>query len=313
MTAPLSNSSDRRPSALTRALRSRLLKKILKDKIVLASIIYLTLVVVLTITAKMLGVDASTARIQLRLQPPSWSHPLGTDALGRDVLMRITLAAYNSIAIGLGAVLISGVFGTALGVLAGYFGGRWDAFVMRLVEIQFAFPNLLLIVAVVYFFSANIPILIIVLAAVYWMVFATVVRSAVMTVRSSLYVRSAHFAGCSTATIVRRHILPAVAPIILTQAMIEFAAIVLAESGLSFLGMGVQPPEASWGLMIAENRDYMEEAWWSVLFPGLAIVFTVLAANLIGSAFRVWLDPRQNTERNSTDDTATPEVVREAT
>lgn len=289
--------------------RHRLFRRVVQDKIVLASIIFLSVLIIATVVAKLIGVDASTANIRLRLQPPSWSHPLGTDGLGRDVLLRMVSGAYNSIVIGVGAVLISGTVGTAMGVLAGYFGGRWDTIVMRVVEIQFAFPNLLLIVAVIYFFSASIPILVVVLALVYWMVFATVVRSAVMTARTSLYVRAAHFAGCSTATIVRRHILPAVAPLILTQAMLEFAAIVLAESGLSFLGMGVQPPDASWGLMIAENRDYLEDAWWSVLFPGLAIVFTVLSANLIGSAFRVWLDPRQNTERHVTDDVAKTDAV----
>lgn len=295
-------------SGTTRKPRSRLLKKVLKDKVVLASILFLVILVASTLVAKLLSVDASTAQIAQRLQPPSWIHPLGTDGLGRDVLMRVILGAYNSIVIGLGAVLIAGTVGTAMGVLAGYFGGKWDTIVMRLVEIQFAFPNLLLIVAVVYFFSASIPILIIVLAAVSWMVFATVVRSAVMSARTSLYVRAAHFAGCSTGTIVKRHILPAVAPIILTQAMLEFAAIVLAESGLSFLGLGVQPPDASWGLMIAENREYLEDAWWSVFFPGLAIVFTVLAANLIGSAFRVWLDPRQNAERHIVGDAVKADV-----
>jgi peptide/nickel transport system permease protein len=291
-----------------RKSRSRLFRKVVADKVVLASIVFLFLLVTATLVAKLVGVDASTARIAERLLAPSWEHPLGTDGLGRDVLMRTILGAYNSIIIGLGAVLISGTVGTAMGILAGYFGGRWDAFVMRLVEIQFAFPNLLLIVAVVYFFEASVSILIVVLAAVYWMVFATVVRSAVMTAKTSLFVRAAHFAGCSTSTIVARHILPAVAPIILTQAMLEFAAVVLAESGLSFLGLGVQPPAASWGLMIAESHDYMEDAWWSVFFPGLAIVLTVLAANLIGSAFRVWLDPRQNTERNA-EDVATAEVT----
>lgn len=301
-------SRQSQPGKATASARRRLFRKVVGDRIVLASILFLLALVTATILAKIAGVDASTARIAQRLLAPSWQHPLGTDGLGRDVLMRTILGAYNSLVIGAGAVLISGTIGTALGILAGYFGGRWDAFVMRLVEIQFAFPNLLLVVAVVYFFEASVTILVVVLAAVYWMVFATVVRSAVMTAKTSLYVRAAHFAGCSTSTIVARHILPAVAPIILTQAMLEFAAVVLAESGLSFLGLGVQPPAASWGLMIAESHDYMEDAWWSVFFPGLAIVLTVLAANLIGSAFRVWLDPRQNAERHAPDDVSNGEA-----
>lgn len=276
---------------------SRIWRRVLDDKIVLLSIVYLTALVVATVVAALASVDASTAQIDQRLLPPSTDHLLGTDGLGRDVLTRIVVGAKVSLVVGFCVVCVAGVFGTAMGVLAGYFGGFWDTFVMRVVEIQFAFPNLLLMVAVIYLFSASVPVLIAALSVISWMVFATVVRSAVMSVRGTMYVRAAHFAGCSSATIVRRHILPAVAPIILTQAMLEFAAVVLAESSLSFLGLGVQPPDASWGLMIAENRSYLQTAWWSVLFPGLAIVFTVLAANLIGSAFRVWLDPRQNDDR----------------
>jgi len=179
---------------------------------------------------------------------------------------------------------------------------------MRLVDIQLAFPNLLLMVAVIYYFSASVTVLILALSAVSWMVFARVVRTAVMSVRNTMYVRAATFAGCSRATIVRRHLLPAVAPILLTQAMLEFAAVILAESSLSFLGLGVQPPDASWGLMIAENRPYLEVGWWSVFFPGLAIVLTVLSANLVGSAFRVWLDPRQDNDQRARADVAEAEV-----
>lgn len=276
---------------------SRIMQKVARDKIVLASILFLVVILVATIAARLLAVDASTPHIAERLQPPSWNHWMGTDGLGRDVFIRTIVAAFNSVLIGTSVVLVGSVFGTAMGVLAGYFGGIWDKSVMRLVEIQFAFPNMLLIVAVIYFFSASVPVLITVLSVVYWMVFATVVRRAVMVERGSLYVRAAQFAGCSPLSIVRRHILPAVVPLILTQAMLEFAAVVLAEAGLSFLGLGIQPPAASWGLMIAENRQYMQDAWWSIVFPGLAIVFTVLAANLVGSAFRVWLDPRQSQER----------------
>lgn len=285
----------------SRSRRGNLWRKVKADKIVLTAIVFLTLVVVATIVSKLMGVDASTARISERLLAPSGSHLLGTDALGRDVLARIMVGAWNSVLIGFAVVAIAGTFGTAMGIAAGYFGGLWDSVVMRVVEIQFAFPNLLLIVTVVYLFQASVPVLIAVLSFVYWMVFATVVRRQVMAVRSSAYVRAAHFAGCSSWTIVRRHIFPSVAPIVLTQAMLEFAAVVLAESGLSFLGLGVQPPGASWGLMIAENRAYLERGWWSVVFPGLAIVFTVLSANLIGSAFRVWLDPRQSNDRHASD------------
>lgn len=250
-----------------------------------------------TVVAMLVSIDASTAQIDQRLLSPSATHMMGTDGLGRDVLSRIIVASRVSLLVGACVVLAAGTFGTVVGVVAGYFGGICDTVVMRMVEIQFAFPNLLLMVAVIYLFSASVPVLIAALSVVSWMVFATVVRSAVMSVRSTMYVRAAHFAGCSSASIVRRHILPGVAPTILTQAMLEFAAVILAESSLSFLGLGVQPPDASWGLMIAENRQYLQTAWWSVLFPGLAIVFTVLSANLIGSAFRVWLDPRQNDDR----------------
>jgi peptide/nickel transport system permease protein len=277
--------------------RPHLWRRVIGDKVVLLSLLFLSVIMTATIIASLRSVDASTAQIAHRLLPPSSSHPLGTDGLGRDVLARMIVGARISLQVGLCVVVIAGTFGTAVGVLAGYSGGMWDALVMRMVEIQFAFPNLLLLVAVIYFFSASVPVLIAAMSVVSWMVFATVVRTTVLSVRTTLYVRAAQLAGCSSATIVRRHILPAVAPVLLTQAMLEFAAVVLAESSLSFLGLGVQPPDASWGLMIAENRPYLERGWWSVLFPGLAIVLTVLSANLIGSALRVWLDPRQDSDR----------------
>ncbi|GAB7007892.1 ABC transporter permease [Nocardioides sp. AN3] len=283
-------------------VRPSLWRRVLRDRVVLLSVLFLAAMTTATIVATLHGVDASTAKIAHRLLPPSSGHPLGTDGLGRDVLVRIVVAARISLLVGVTVVLIAGAFGTVMGILAGYLGGAWDSVVMRIVEIQFAFPNLLLLVAVIYFFSASVPVLIAALSVVSWMVFATVVRTAVMSVRTTLYVRAAQFSGCSSTTIVRRHILPALAPILLTQAMLEFAAVVLAESSLSFLGLGVQPPDASWGLMIAENRPYLELGWWSVLFPGLAIVLTVLSANLIGSALRVWLDPRQNNDRHVGDD-----------
>ncbi len=273
----------------------RIMERVWHDKVVLLAMLYVALMVCAAVASLFLPLDsARTPAIEQRLVAPSLEHPLGTDGLGRDVLARTLVGSRISLLVGVSVVLFAGVFGTAMGVLAGYFGGFWDTVVMRVVDIQLAFPNLLLMVAVIYFFGANVGVLIAALSVVSWMVFARVVRTTVMSVRSSLYVRAAHFAGCSRLSIVRRHLLPAVAPILLTQAMLEFAAIILAESSLSFLGLGVQPPDASWGLMIAENRPYLEVAWWTVFFPGLAIVMTVLAANLIGSAFRVWLDPRQD-------------------
>jgi len=284
----------------------RTLQRVWNDKIVLLAMLYLVLIVVAALASFVLPLEsARTPAIDQRLLSPSLSHPLGTDGLGRDVLARTLVGSRISLLVGVAVVVIAGVFGTIMGVIAGYFGGMWDTVIMRIVEIQLAFPNLLLMVAVIYFFSANIGVLIATLSVVSWMIFARVVRTTVMAVRSSLYVRAAHFAGCSRFSIIRHHLLPAVAPILLTQAMLEFAAIILAESSLSFLGLGVQPPDASWGLMIAESRPYLEVAWWTVFFPGLAIVTTVLAANLVGSAFRVWLDPRQDDDPRARAEAAT--------
>lgn len=268
-----------------------------RDAILSLALSFLFVVVIAATFAPIVAPRAATAvSLSDRLAPPTWlggDFPLGADGLGRDVLSRLIYGARISLVVGAGVVVLSGVVGTTLGLLAGYLGGRWDLVIMRLSDMQLAFPSLILVIAVISVLSPSVPVLIGVLSAVGWMIFARVARGTALQLRKTSFVEAAEFAGCSRWWIVRRHFLPALVPPLMTQALLEFAHVVLAEASLSYLGLGIQPPDTSWGLMVAESRQYMEQGWWTVLFPGLAIAFTVLSLNLIGSWLRVRLDPQQ--------------------
>lgn len=290
------------------------------DPLLILVTLYLVLLVLAATFAQFVTLESAT-RVSLggRLTPPvwanegSWRHVLGTDALGRDVLVRTIDGARTTLFVGSVVTLLAGAFGSLMGVIAGYFGGKVDLVIMRIVDAQFAFPNLLLVIAVIAVFGASLPVLILVLSVVSWMVFARVIRGVVMSLRNQTFVRAAQFAGCSEYTIIRKHILPGVAAPLLTQSVLEFAHIILAESALSFLGLGVQPPQSSWGLMVAESRPYMETAWWTIFFPGFALALTVLCINLFGSALRLWIDPRhqptESIDRVATQATPEPAAV----
>jgi peptide/nickel transport system permease protein len=224
-------------------------------------------------------------------------HLLGTDALGRDVLSRVIWGARVTLVIAATTSLLAGALGTALGLWAGFAGGRTDAVLMRLVEIQVTFPGILLILLVVSVLGAGATTLIFVLAATNWMVYARLVRSIVLTTRQLPYVEAAEVVGCRPARVIVRHILPNLVPPLLTLLILEFTNIILAEAAVSFLGFGVQPPATSWGLDVAAGRDYLFIAWWLVTFPGLAIVATVLSINLFANWLRETTDPEARERR----------------
>lgn len=234
-----------------------------------------------------------------RLTPPAWleggstAHLLGTDALGRDVLSRIIHGARTSVVIGVITVAIAATFGILLGTLAGYVRGKFDAIVMRIVDIMFSFPGLLIAMIMVLTLGASARTIIIALSIDGWMVYTRLARSMVLSVRNTAYVEAAKVIGCSNARLIARHVLPNVLSPLVTLATLEFARIVLAESVLSFLGLGIQPPLVSWGLMLKEGEDYLTIAWWLVTFPGLVLALTVLSANVIASWLRVAADPLQ--------------------
>jgi peptide/nickel transport system permease protein len=190
-------------------------------------------------------------------------------------------------------VIIAGVIGTMLGLYAGYRGGWVDTLLMRIVDAQLAFPGLVLIIAVVGALGPSITVIIIVLSAYAWMIFARMSRGIAVQLTASGYVRAARLMGCSQWRVLTRHLLPAVAGPILTQSMLELGRIMLAEASLSFLGLGIQPPDVSWGLMVDENRPYISTAWWTVTLPGFVLATCVLMNNVLAGWIRVEMDPVQ--------------------
>lgn len=239
-----------------------------------------------------------TQRLTARLDPPSWlggehGYALGTDQLGRDVLSRVIYGSRVSLVVGLAGVALSGTLGVTLGLVAGYFGGYWDRVIMRVTDVQQAIPALVLAIAVVAVLQPSLLNLIIVLAVTTWVAFARVVRSEVLALRETLFVEAARVVGASDRRIITRHILPNVAASIIVIGSLTVANLILFEASLSFLGLGVPPPTPTWGRMVFDGLEYVSTAWWIPLFPGGAVMLTVLGSNLVGDWLRDALDPRQ--------------------
>ncbi len=233
-----------------------------------------------------------------RLAPPMWvqggseRHPLGTDTLGRDVASRLLYGARVSLLVGFSAVVGAGMVGVLLGLLAGYYGGRLDALLMRLGDVQLAFPVLVLAIAVLSVLGAGLGNVIAVLAVTGWVTYARVARAETLALRRREFVEGARALGARDAGILWRHVLPNVLPPISVVATFSVARTIIAEASLSFLGLGIPPPAPSWGAMLDEGRNYLTTGWWLALFPGLAILAVVLGINLVGDWLRDVLDPR---------------------
>ena len=228
-----------------------------------------------------------------RLQGPSLSHPFGTDELGRDVLSRVLIAARASLLVGLVSVGIALTAGVVLGLVAGFYGRRVDDVVMRLMDMLFAFPAILLAIAILAVLGPGIVNVMIAIGVVYTPIFARITRASVLSVREEVYVRAARSLGVGDLRLLRLHVLPNVLAPIIVQTSLSLAFAILSEAALSFLGLGVQPPDPSWGRMLLEGRGFVEQAWWMGVFPGIAIFVTVLSFNVVGDALRDALDPRQ--------------------
>ena len=236
--------------------------------------------------------DPNELHLDAILKAPCAEFPLGTDRLGRDVLSRLLYGGRVSLWVGFVAVGISISIGALLGLVSGYFGGLVDEIVMRFVDIMLCFPSFFLILAVVAFLEPSLFKIMVVIGLTSWMGVARLVRAETLTLREREFVSAARLAGTSTWRIMTRHILPnAMAPVTIS-AILGIGGAILIESGLSFLGLGVQPPQASWGNMLMDGKSVIEEASWLSLFPGLAILITVLGYNLLGENLRDFLDPR---------------------
>jgi peptide/nickel transport system permease protein len=241
--------------------------------------------------------DPLAQDITQRFRPPIWEeggnseHILGTDSLGRNLLARLMHGGRVSLLVGLLAVLVQGGIGVLLGLLAGFFGGRWDSIIMRIADVQLAVPTLILAIAVIAVLGPSLQNVIIVLGITNWVIYGRVVRSEVLSIRRREFVEAARVVGNTDLRLMFRHVLPNVAASVIVISTLEVAQMIIAEASLSFLGLGVQPPTPTWGGMIAEGRTYIGTRWWLSTIPGLMILLTVLALNLFGDWLRDVLDP----------------------
>jgi len=236
--------------------------------------------------------DPTEINVHVILMSPSWQHWCGTDTLGRDVYSRMLYGARVSLAVGFVAVGISLLIGLMLGALAGYAGGRADAILMRITDMVLCFPTFFLILAVIAFLKPSIWNIMIVIGLTSWMGVARLVRAEFLSLRQRDFIHAAQGLGVSPLRIMWRYLLPNAMGPILVSAVLGIAGAVLVESGLSFLGLGVQPPNPSWGNILTEGKDNIQIAWWLSVFPGLAILTTVLGYNLLGEGLRDYFDPK---------------------
>jgi len=242
--------------------------------------------------------DPAEQDITKALKPPvvmeggSIDHVLGTDELGRDLWSRIVWGARIALIVGFVAVVLSGFIGTCLGLIAGYFGGAVDSVIMRLVDIQLSLPAILLALAIIGAVGPSLTNIIIVIALTTWADYTRMVRAEVLSVKENEFVELAKVTGCSTLRILRKHIFPSVVNSLTVIATLMLGRVIIFESALSFLGLGVQPPTPSWGIMLADGRQYLTYAWWLATFPGIAIMGVVLGTNLVGDWLRDFLDPK---------------------
>ncbi len=236
--------------------------------------------------------DPFEQQLERRLEGPSPGHALGLDELGRDVLSRLLHGARISVGVGLTVVLLAGAIGTLIGSISGYLGGRVDAFLMRVTDVFMAFPGILLAIALVAVLGPALRHVVLALVVIGWVGYARLVRAQVLQVREQEFVTAARSAGARPGAILLKHILPNVLPMLLVQASLGMAAAILAEAGLSFLGLGIQPPTSSWGAMINAGRGHLLDAPHLALFPGIAILITVMGLNFLGDGLVDYLDPR---------------------
>ncbi|MDT5245838.1 MAG: peptide/nickel transport system permease protein [Mycobacterium sp.] len=269
---------------------------LLRNPVTVLSAVVLAVIVLVAVTANWIApFEVNDVEVPNALQPPSGAHWFGTDELGRDVLSRVLVAIGASMRVAVVSVAFAVVVGVTIGVLAGYRGGWIDTIFMRIVDVMFAFPVLLLALAVVAILGPGVTTTILAIGIVYTPIFARVARASALSVRVEPFVQVSRAMGTGHLYILGRHILPNIAGPLIVQTSLSFAFAILSEAALSFLGLGIQPPEPSLGRMIFDSQGFVTLAWWMAVFPGAAIFVIVLAFNLAGDGLRDVLDPKQRT------------------
>ena len=286
------------PAASDAVARRATLQRLLRLRWGLAASVVLLAIVATAVFAPWVSpYDPLAVNVRHRLAPPAWmaggavEHVLGTDQIGRDLLSRMIFGGRISLVVGVSAVLISTTIGVLLGLGAGYFGGRTDWTIMTVVNVMLTFPFVLLALAVIAVLGPSLPNMIFTLGVAGWPIYARVVRAETLAIREREFVVAGRALGMSHVRIIFRQILPNLVSAIVVIATLQVAQVIILESFLSFLGLGIQPPTPAWGNMLGEGRVYMLNSWWIATFPGAAIFLTTLAINLMGNALRDWLDP----------------------
>lgn len=283
------------PALSSGARLRKMLRPWLKPKIVFGGAMVFLLVFIGIFAPLIAPYDPNAQNLLKALNAPSWfagPHFLGTDHVGRDILSRIIYGAQISLVIAVTVVTISGVIGIGLGAISGFFAGRVDFLIQKLVEVVWAFPPLLLAIAIMAFFGQSLLILIVALVAQRWIPYCRVARGQALSLRTRDFVDAARSLGASNTRIIWRHVLPNLVQAAMVIGTFAMATAIIAEASLSFLGLGVPPAIPTWGSMLADGRTYISTSWWLALFPGLCIFFTVLGINMLGDGMRDMFDPR---------------------
>ena len=267
-------------------------RRFLKNKMAVFGLGFVLLLTLAAITAPLFVKSFSAQNLAYGAQPPSSAHWLGTDVLGRDLLSRVLYGSRISLAVGVCATLVSLTIGVLYGAISGYLGGKTDAVMMRAVDILYALPFTIFVILLMVFFGRNIVLLFVAIGAVEWLTMARIVRAQVQSLKRQEFIEAAHALGLRRRRIILRHMIPNVLGPVIVYATLTVPAVMLLEAFLSFLGLGVQPPMSSWGLMINEGAQNMEEAPWLLLCPGLALALTLFSLNFLGDGLRDALDPK---------------------
>ena len=269
------------------------LRRLFRNSTAMTGLVIVLIVTALAVLAPVLAPhDPTDIQLRNRLQAPSATHWLGTDENGRDILSRLMHGARISLMVGLGTVLLRAAIGITVGLVSGFYGGRIDAVLMRIADVFIAFPSLLLALAIIAIWGTGLDKVVLALSIAGWPQFARLVRGEVLSIKERTFVEAGRALGIRHLRLIVRHVLPNALPIIIVYASLNISSPIIAEAALSFLGLGIQAPDISWGTMLSTAQRFMRTAWWLATIPGVAITVTVIGFNLFGDGLRDALDPR---------------------